>query len=316
MPNGDFPDTYTLRPMRYRSHQTVTLTNPIPAILFVLLAGLGFGLFSVVAGTAGIVLGVFCGFVGFVLANMVKVAAEWEKGLVFRLGKYHAQRGPGVFAIIPFFDSVKMVDTRIRTLEIPHRQAITMDNVPVRIDGVIFMRVEDPASAVITVQNYEEAVQEYAQSAMRDIVGSTTLDDLLVEREALGRKVEEMVETEIDGWGIEVAGIRIQDIELPEDLKRVMARQASAEREKRATITKAEGDREAADNLAIAAQKMASSPGALQLRTLQTLDGLGPSSSNTVVIALPIEVFEALKSVPQFADALTFKSQAQAPTSD
>ncbi|MCH7945888.1 MAG: SPFH domain-containing protein, partial [Armatimonadetes bacterium] len=163
---------------------------------------------------------------------------------------------------------------------------------------------------------YEEAVQEYAQSAMRDMVGSTTLDDLLVEREALGRKVEEMVETEIDGWGIEVAGIRIQDIELPEDLKRVMARQASAEREKRATITKAEGDREAADNLAIAAQKMAASPGALQLRTLQTLDGLGPSSSNTVVIALPIEVFEALKSVPQLADALTLKTKAQAPAND
>jgi regulator of protease activity HflC (stomatin/prohibitin superfamily) len=169
------------------------------------------------------------------------------------------------------------------------------------------MRVDDPASAVIRVQNFEEAVQEYAQTALRDIVGSTSLDDILADREALGKKVEEMVETEIDGWGIEVAGIRIQDIELPEDLKRVMARQASAEREKRATITKAEGDREAAENLAEAAKTMATATGALQLRTLQTLDGLGTSPSNTVVLAVPIEVFEALRSVPGIARAIAPK---------
>jgi regulator of protease activity HflC (stomatin/prohibitin superfamily) len=175
--------------------------------------------------------------------------------------------------------------------------------VPVRIDGVIFMRVEDPSAAVIRVQNFEEAVQEYAQTALRDIVGSTSLDDLLTDREALGRKVEELVETEIDGWGLEVAGIRIQDIELPEDLKRVMARQASAEREKRATITKAEGDRDAAANLAQAAKTMASSPGALQLRTLQTLDGLGSSSSNTVVLTVPTEVYEAIRAIPGIAKA-------------
>jgi regulator of protease activity HflC (stomatin/prohibitin superfamily) len=233
----------------------------------------------------------------------VRVAAEWEKALVFRLGKYFNQRGPGLFTIVPFVDSVKIVDTRIRTIEIPHRQAITKDNVPVRIDGVIFMRVEDPSAAVIRVQNFEEAVQEYAQTALRDIVGSTSLDDLLTDREALGRKVEELVETEIDGWGLEVAGIRIQDIELPEDLKRVMARQASAEREKRATITKAEGDRDAAANLAQAAKTMASSPGALQLRTLQTLDGLGSSSSNTVVLTVPTEVYEAIRAIPGIAKA-------------
>jgi regulator of protease activity HflC (stomatin/prohibitin superfamily) len=262
---------------------------------------------SAIGGVLG---GVFLGasiVLGLVLSSAVRIAAEWEKGIVFRLGKYHSQRGPGIFGVMPFFDAVKMVDTRIRTLEIPHRQAITKDNVPVRIDGVIFMRVDDPAAAVIRVQNFEEAVQEYAQTALRDIVGSTSLDDILADREALGRKVEEMVEVEIDGWGIEVAGIRIQDIELPEDLKRVMARQASAEREKRATITKAEGDREAAENLAEAARTMSGASGALQLRTLQTLDGLGTSPSNTVVLAVPTEVFEALRTIPALAKAIDKK---------
>jgi regulator of protease activity HflC (stomatin/prohibitin superfamily) len=215
-----------------------------------------------------------------------------------------ATKGPGVFFLVPFADTVRMVDTRIRTIEIPHRQAITKDNVPVRLDGVIFMRVDDPSAALIRVQNYTQAVLEYAQTALRDIVGGMTLDEILADRELLGQRVEAMVEHEIDGWGLEVAAIRIQDIELPEDLKRVMARQASAEREKRATITKAEGDREAAENLALAAQKMATSPGALQLRTLQTLDSLGTSPSNTIVLAVPVELSNALKAVPELADAL------------
>ncbi len=293
--------------MLYRQPQVVRLSNPLPAILFLLCAAGGFGLFATIGGIAGVMAMVASVLLGIILSSSIRIAAEWEKGLVFRLGKYNSQRGPGIFMVIPFFDSVKMVDTRIRTMEIPHRQAITKDNVPLKIDGVIFMRVEDPALAIIRVQNFEEAVQEYARTALRDIVGATTLDHILVDREGLGQKVEEMVETDIDGWGIEIAGIRIQDIELPEDLKRVMARQASAEREKRATITKAEGDKEAADNLADAARKMAASPGALQLRTLQTLDGLGTSPSNTVVMAVPTEVFEALRAIPQFAKAFDNK---------
>ncbi len=308
MAKSDLPEVFASRPIVYRPPQVVRLSNPIPFITFLLFGGAGFGLFSTLGGGAigGVALGASL-VLGLVVSSAIKIAAEWEKGIVFRLGKYHAQRGPGLFGVMPFFDTVKKVDTRIRTLEIPHRQAITKDNVPVRIDGVIFMRVIDPAAAVIRVQNFEEAVQEYAQTALRDIVGSTSLDDILADREALGRKVEEMVETEIDGWGIEVAGIRIQDIELPEDLKRVMARQASAEREKRATITKAEGDKEAAENLAAAAKTMATANGALQLRTLQTLDGLGTSPSNTVVLAVPIEVFEALRSVPGLAKAIERK---------
>lgn len=308
MSNKNLPEVFGSRPLGYRQPNVIQLSNPVPAVIFLLSMAAGFGLAATIGGILGGVALIGSVFVGSIFASSIRIAAEWEKGLVFRLGKYHAQRGPGLFIVIPFFDAVKMVDTRIRTSEIPHRQAITKDNVPVRIDGVIFMRVADPALAIIQVQNFEDAIQEYSQTALRDIVGSMTLDQILVDREGLGRRVEEMVETEIDGWGIEVAGIRIQDIELPEDLKRVMAREASAEREKRATITKAEGDNEAADNLAAAAQKMATSPGALQLRTLQTLDGLGTSPSNTVVLAVPTEVFEALKAIPQFAKAIENKN--------
>ncbi len=304
---NDLPEIFTQQAMRSRQSQAVLLANPIPGILFLLSCGLGFGLLSTIGGLMGAVLFGASVLLGIILANSIRIAAEWERGLVFRLGKYHGMRGPGIFVVLPFFDSVKKVDTRIRTLEIPHRQAITKDNVPLKIDGVIFMRVDDPALAIIRVQNFEVALQEYARTALRDIVGAMTLDQILVDREGLGKRVEEMVESEIDGWGLEVAGIRIQDIELPEDLKRVMARQASAEREKRATITKAEGDRDAAANLAAAAKTMSEASGALQLRTLQTLDGLGASPSNTVVLAVPTEVFEALRAVPGFQKALERK---------
>ncbi|MBZ0213077.1 MAG: SPFH domain-containing protein, partial [Nitrospirae bacterium] len=205
------------------------------------------------------------------------------------------------------------VDTRITTLDIPRQQAITSDNVPVSIDGVIFLKVSNPADAVIRVQEYRHAIRQYAQTALRDVIGNMTLDQILTDREVVGEKIQRLVESETDGWGLEVAAIRIQDIELPEDLKRVMARQAAAEREKRANITKSEGDREAASNLAAAAMTMAESPGALQLRTLQTLDGLGQSSSNTVVLALPVEVMNALKAVPDFAEALGGAKALKAP---
>lgn len=239
-----------------------------------------------------------------ILASSVRVAAQWEKALVFRLGKFQKTAGPGPFFVLPFFDSVRAVDTRIITLEIPIQQAITKDNVPVSIDGVIFLRVSSPQDAVIQVQNYAHAIRQYAQTALRDVIGAQTLDQILADRESIGHQIEKMVEVETEGWGLEVAAIRIQDIVLPEDLKRVMARQASAEREKRANITKSEGDRDAAANLAEAAAVMSASSGALQLRTLQTLDSLGSSAANTVVLALPIEVTNALGAVPGIAKAL------------
>jgi len=278
------------------------MTNPLPILIFVILAVLGyFGL-----RPTGDNFGAYFGFLigAFAVASSIRIAAQWEKALVFRLGRFRAVKGPGAFMILPLFDSVRRVDTRILTLEIPRQEAITKDNVPVSLDGVIFMRVSEPEDAVMQVQNYQHAIRQYSQTALRDVVGSVTLDEILADREALGRRIELMVESEIVGWGLEVAGIRIQDIVLPEDLKRVMARQASAEREKRANITKSEGDRLAAENLAAAAVTMAAAPGALQLRTLQSLDSLGGSASNTVVLAVPIEVMTAIQAIPSFASSM------------
>lgn len=290
--------------------------NPIPLVIFAALAIAGWFAIGPTA-EAGAALYALWILVSLYLSSIFRVAAQWEKALIFRLGKFRAVRGPGIFVVLPGADSVRLVDTRILTLDIPRQEAITKDNVPVSLDGVIFLRVSDPADAVIRVQNYQHAIRQYSQTALRDVVGAATLDQILADREALGKKIEQMVESEIEGWGLEVAAIRIQDIVLPEDLKRVMARQASAEREKRANITKSEGDREAAENLAAAATTMATAPGALQLRTLQTLDSLGSSAANTVVMAVPVDVMNAINSVPQLAKALApVKTDQAAPEAE
>jgi len=226
------------------------------------------------------------------LSSGIQLAAQWERGVVFRLGRFSSVKGPGLFFIIPLVDQVRLVDIRIRAMDIPVQQVITKDNVPVKINGVIFFQVEHVADAIIKIQDYRYAIAQYAQTSLRDVIGQMTLDQLLGEREEISKLIEAAVERDTSGWGLEVTGIRIQDIEMPEDLKKMMSRQASAEREKRATITKAEGDREAANNLALAAQTMRESPGAMQLRTLQTIDGLGPTASNTVVIAVPVNLID------------------------
>lgn len=291
------------------------MRNPLPFILWLAATVGSWFAFAPSIDNPGGFLGVLAGsIIGGILASSIKVAAQWERSLVFRLGRFSAVKGPGIFFIMPFFDSVRAVDTRIVTLDIPVQQAITKDNVPVSIDGVIFMRVSSPEDAVIQVQNYAHAIRQYAQTALRDVIGAMTLDQILADREHVGHQIEKMVEAETAGWGLEVAAIRIQDIVLPEDLKRVMARQASAEREKRANITKSEGDREAAENLAAAASTMSASPGALQLRTLQTLDSLGSSAANTVVLALPIEVTNALGAVPGLAQAIQAANKPKTET--
>ena len=239
-------------------------------------------------------------FVDVVISSSIRLAAQWEKAVVFRLGKFHTIKGPGLFMIIPLIDQLRMVDTRVLAVSIPKQQVITRDNVPVTIDGVLFFRVDNAAEAIIMVQDYRYVISQYAQTSLRDVIGQMTLDQLLTEREEIAKSIEQHVESDTKGWGLEVTGLRIQDVNMPEDLKKMMSRQASAEREKRATITKAEGDKEAAINLSLAARTMAESPGAMQLRTLQTIDGLGPTASNTVVLAVPIDVLESLGS---FKDA-------------
>lgn len=236
-------------------------------------------------------------FMAWLCAMAIKIADQWERIIILRLGKFSTIKGPGVCFVIPVLDRAIFVDTRILTLDIPKQQVITKDNVPVSINGVVYFKVVKVDDAIIKVQNYSFAMSQYAQSTLRDVIGGVTLDQLLAEREKIGKEIEQAVEKVSATWGLEVSNIKIQDIDMPEDLKKMMSRQASAEREKRATITKAEGDRDAAANLAQAAMTMATSPGAMQLRTLQTLDGLGPTASNTVVLAVPVEILEAARAL-------------------
>jgi regulator of protease activity HflC (stomatin/prohibitin superfamily) len=276
------------------------MTSLFPAAVFVVLALLSVAL-GLLPGLVHPGLGVGVGAAGIVLSGLaaaaVKVANQWERAIVLRLGKFQGTRGPGLFCIVPVIDRVRLVDTRILTEDIRRQEVITRDNVPVMIDGVLFFKVVNVESAVMRIQDYGWGVTRLAQTALRDVVGGVTLDELLAERERIGKLVQEVVEKQAQEWGLEVTGIRLQDIGMPEELKKIMSRQAAAEREKRATITKAEGDRLAAENLAAAAGTMTASPGAMQLRTLQTIDGLGPSASNTVVIAVPIEIMELVKKM-------------------
>ncbi len=229
----------------------------------------------------------------------VRIVQQYETSLVFTLGRYTRTLQPGLNLIIPIVEWTRSVDMRVLTRDIPKQQVITKDNVPVTINGVVYFKVIKAEAAILEVQDYNYALTQYAQAALRDVVGGMTFDDLLAERQKIGEEIEKIVAKESANWGLEVGSIKIQDVDVPEDLKKMMSRQASAEREKRATITKAEGDKMAAFNLAEAAKTMATSVGAMQLRTLQTIDGLGPTASNTVILAVPMELMELARSLNQ-----------------
>ena len=232
-----------------------------------------------------------------VIFSSVRIINQYEKGLVFTLGKFTGIRNPGLNFVVPIFQRMVVVDMRVRTVDIQKQQVMTKDNVPVDVNGVVFFKVNKVDDAIIKVQDYEYAIAQYAQTALRDVIGGMTLDTVLVERQEIGDQIRKIVDKETDQWGLDVQVIKLQDIEVPDDLKRIMSRQAAAEREKRAVVIKSEGDRDAAKNLAAAANVMAKSRGAMQLRTLQTLDGLGPTASNTVVMALPVEVMEMFQKL-------------------
>jgi regulator of protease activity HflC (stomatin/prohibitin superfamily) len=276
------------------------MVNYISILVFIIVGIVGAALTGAAAQVhpgVAVVFGFTWLVLDIIISSGIKMAAQWEKAVVFRMGKFSSIKGPGLFFIIPLVDQARFIDTRVLTLDIPTQQVITKDNVPVRINGVLFFQVRKVDDAIIKVQDYRYAISQYAQTSLRDVIGQMTLDQLLTEREEIGKAIEANVEKDTQEWGLEVKGIRIQDIDMPEELKKMMSRQASAEREKRATITKAEGDRDAAMNLAAAAKTMAESPGAMQLRTLQTIDGLGPSASNTVVLAVPVDVMETLRGL-------------------
>jgi regulator of protease activity HflC (stomatin/prohibitin superfamily) len=235
-------DTYSLyRPTTHRRRDVATagttmIVNYLSTIVFLALLGLGWlvlGRDLMGPQPPFLLAGIW--FAGtWVISSAIKLAAQWERVLVFRLGRYSRTAGPGVFFVIPLLEQTRAIDTRVITVDIPRQEAITKDNVPVAIDGVVFLRVVRPDQAVINVQDYLFAIVQYARSALRDVIGGRSLDEVLSEREGIGHQIEQMLRKETEHWGMEVDGIRIQDIILPEDLKRVMSRQAGAEREKRA----------------------------------------------------------------------------------
>jgi len=233
----------------------------------------------------------------FFLLSGLRVVKEYERGVILTLGKYTSTRQPGLTWIFPGVQQMIKVDLRITTVDVPRQEAITKDNVPVGINAVVYFRVQVPEYAVLRVENYRYAVSQYALAALRDIVGGVELDTLLAERERIATEIKKVVDAETDAWGIDVTAIKMQDIELPAGMKRAMAAQAEAERGKRAIIIKSEGEIKAAENLSSAAVILSSTPGALSLRTLETIDNLQPDPSKTVIFALPVEILEGFKKL-------------------
>ncbi|MDD9952891.1 MAG: SPFH domain-containing protein [Candidatus Woesearchaeota archaeon] len=234
--------------------------------------------------------------IGLLVIASIKILKQYENGVILTLGKYTGTYKPGLKIVIPIIQSMERVDLRLRTIDIRKQQIMTVDNVPVSVNGVIYFKVNTPEDAVLKVQDYEYAIAQFAETALRDVVGGMSLDSVLSERAKIGKQISEIVRNETKGWGLAIDHIKLQDVEVPDDLKRLMSRQAAAEREKRATVIKAEGDAIAAKNLGKAATIMQKHRGAMQLRTLQTLDGLGPTASNTVVV-VPMDLVETIKKM-------------------
>jgi regulator of protease activity HflC (stomatin/prohibitin superfamily) len=227
----------------------------------------------------------------------IKVILEYERLVIFRLGKYKRTIGPGVVYVLPIFEKSKKVDLRIVTADIPRQEVITRDNIPVLANTVVYYKVERPEDAVIKIENYAFAVRQYTQAALRDVVGNMELDSVLTERDKIAADIRGIVDTETNEWGIDIKSIKIQEIELPAEMKRAMAKQAEAEREKRAAIIASEGELAAARNLSEAAAQMAGEPGALQIRTLQTIRDISQDPSEKIVIFMPGDLGKLIKKL-------------------
>ena len=235
----------------------------------------------------GIIIVVVC-----IILSSIKQIDEYERGIKFTRGKFSKIMNPGWNLVLPIFQTYKKVDIRTKAVDVPEQDAITKDNVSVRINAVIYYKIFDASKSILAVENFYYAVSQLAQTTMRNAVGEVDLDELLSERETISNKICDIIDKATDPWGIKVENVELKDVALPEEMKRVIARVAEAEREKRAVITKAEGEVEASNNLAIAAENMSKNPVAVHLRTLETINDLSSDQSNTVVFALPIDVLK------------------------
>ena len=242
-------------------------------------------------------MGVIIVLIIVILLASIKQINEYQRGILFRCGKFAKVLEPGWHIVLPIFYSYRKVDIRTKAVDVPEQEAITKDNVSIKINAVLYYKIFDASKSILAVENFNYAVSQLAQTTMRNIVGFVSLDELLSEREKLSTEICKIVDEETEPWGIKVVNVELKDVALPEEMKRVIAKVAEAEREKQAVITKAAGEVEASNNLAKAAEIMSNAPGALHLRTLATLNDLSSDQSNTVVFAIPIEGLEALKGI-------------------
>ena len=230
-----------------------------------------------------------------ILPAMIKVINQYERGVVLTLGRFTGVREPGLRLLVPFLQRMIRVDIRSTPIDVPKQEVITKDNVTVGVDAVVYFRVIDAPKAVLETTNYVYATSQFAQAALRDVAGNADMDELLSNRDAISQKIKEIVDAETDKWGIDVENVKIQNIELPQDMKRAMAKQAEAERERRSNIINADGEKQAAQTLAEAAKILSTTPGAINLRTLNTIERISTEPSQKTMMLFPVELVDALR---------------------
>lgn len=238
---------------------------------------------------------IILGIVVVIVLSSIRQINQYEKGVKFTLGKFTGLMEPGWRLIWPIIQSYQKVDVRIKAVDVPDQNAITRDNVTVKVNAVIYYKVSEADKAIIEVEDFRYAISQYAQTTMRNIVGEVTLDELLSSRDKIAERIREIVDKETDAWGLKVQNVELKDVSLPAEMERTIGKQAEAEREKRAVIINSEGELAASTNIAKAAQMLSSMPGALHLRTLQSINDISSDQSNTVVYMIPIEALRALE---------------------
>ncbi len=265
--------------------------NTLQISILVLLLLAGVALIFGVGGVVWTIVGIF--IILYTLAG-IRIIYQYETGVLFTLGKYKGLLNAGLVWVAPIIQSLRKIDTRIQTIDLPKQEVITKDNVPVKINATVFFRVQYPDKAVLNVRDFKYATMMYSQTVLRDVIGGKELDEILQKREEVAEEIRKIVDEITDKWGIDVTGVRLQDIELPEEMRRAMARQAEAERERRAIIIKSEGEIKAAENLAKASELISKTPAALQLRTLHTLADISSDPNQKVIFLVPFDTIKYL----------------------
>lgn len=235
--------------------------------------------------------------IAVILIAGIRIVKQYERGVILTLGKYTGTRNPGFNVIIPIIQTMQKIDVRSTPIDVPKQEVITKDNVTVGVDAVVYLRVVDSAKAVLETTNYIYATSQFAQAALRDVTGNVELDDLLSKREQISQQIKEIVDRQTEAWGIDVESVKVQNIELPADMKRAMAKQAEAEREKRANVINSDGEKLAAQTLADAAKILTSTPGAINLRTLNTIERISTEPSQKTMMLFPVELVDALRGI-------------------